>query len=115
MQARDDETMRESDCTFRVMVIELENDDIVLDRFCDAVVLGMSRKGCDGDGTDGNGSRDLFSATNGDYKVAMMACVATDEALKDAKINTINKFFKHCGIKEDIKTFLDSLVEDEDE
>lgn len=96
---------------FRLMVIDIEADKVIVDEFCDAIVAGTARSPEDG---KGQGTHNVLSASKCALPIGIAAVMAAEKAVKETKMKTIETFLaKDDGsIGEMISEMLE---EDEDE
>ena len=98
---------------FRLMVIDIEADKVVIDEFCDAIVAGTAKKAVDGDGTDGKGSHSIISMAKSDLKSGVAACMAAEEATKKTKEKVAMSFLEKCGNSQNAVEFLKKMLEED--
>lgn len=101
--------MSEIKHAYRLMVIDIEEDKVVIDEFCDAIVAGVATNG--GSPEDTKGKELLCSKS--DLFAGIAVVVAAEKAIMRQKREFVRSFMKKAS-PEDIAAAL-NIEEDEDD
>lgn len=97
--------MSETKHAFRVMIIDIEKDEIVRDEFAESIVAGISRD--DGEGTNGM-TLVIGRATT---KETIVATLSAEKAVSYAKKSVVDNFLKDKDLSELEKILGEALEE----
>ena len=102
--------MSENKHAFRLMVIDIEEDKVVVDELCDAIVAGTAKSPEDG---EGRGTHNVLSASKCALPIGIAAIMAAEKAVKETKIKTIETFLT----KDDgsIGKMISEMLEEDDD
>ena len=114
--------MSEIKHSFRIMIIDIEKDKVVLDEFADAIVGGLAKNGSSPKNID----RSEMCICKSSFAAGIGAVAAAEEAIKIQKKQVIKSFMKkatpemikECFGMEDVDKLTDILekvMEDEDD
>lgn len=95
---------------YRLMVIDIEEDKVVIDEFCDAIVAGVATNG--GSLEEAKGTQLLASKSNLFAGIAVVA--AAEKAIMRQKRKFVKSFMKNAS-PEDIAAALNIEEDGEDE
>lgn len=95
---------------YRLMVIDIEQDKVVIDEFCDAIVSGVATNG--GSPEETNGTELLASKSDLFAGIAVVA--AAEKAIMRQKREFVKSFMKNASLK-DIAAALNIKEDGEDE
>lgn len=110
--------MSEIKHSFRIMIIDIEGDKVVLDEFADAIVGGLAKNGS----SPKNIERSEMCICKSSLTTGIGAVAAAEEAIKTQKKQVIKSFMekatpemiRECfGMEE--TDILEKVMEDEDE
>ena len=87
--------MSEVKHAFRIMLIDIEADKIILDEFCDAVVAGIAKNPESGKVQDAG---NVLVACKCGLATGIVAVAAAEEAIQKQKDKTVESFLKKGGI-----------------
>ena len=86
---------------FRFMIIDIEEDKVVVDEFCDAVVAGIATNGCTPGFADG---REILACKCG-LLAGTVAVNAAEKAVMTQKKQIIKSFMKKATSEEIMECF----------
>lgn len=86
---------------FRFMIIDIKEDKVVVDEFCDAVVAGIATNGCKPGFTD---SQEIIACKCG-LLAGTAAVDAAEKAVMTQKKQIIKSFMKKAAPEEIMKCF----------
>lgn len=95
---------------FRLMLIDIEADKVLVDEFCDAVVAGMAQNPEEGKVQD-VGS--VIVACRCGLSAGVAAVVAAEDAIRRQKNKTAESFLRKGGI-ENAEDLMKAVLEGED-
>ena len=87
--------------SFRIMIIDIAEDKIVVDEFCDAVVAGIADNGCKPGFTD---SQEIIACKCG-LNAGTAAVVAAEKAVMTQKKQIIKSFMEKATPEEIMECF----------
>ena len=96
---------------FRLMIIDIEADKVIVDEFCDAIVAGTATKSDDGEGP---GTHNVLSASKCDLHIGVAAVMAAEEAIEKTKKNTVEAVLKRAA-GGDIGDMIKKFFEEDDD
>lgn len=94
---------------FRFMIIDIEEDKVVVDEFCDAVVAGIATNGCKPGFTD---SQEILACKCG-LLAGTAAVGAAEKAVMTQKKQIIKSFMEKATPEEIMKCFGGECDEDD--
>ena len=93
---------------FRIMVIDIAEDKLVLDEFCDAIIVGISRS----DGDPKINEAKEFMAAKCHILTQSCSVKAAEKAIATAKKEVVESFMRDATPEILKELFSDSEVED---
>ena len=97
--------MSEIKHAFRLMIIDIEKDEIVRDEFAESIVAGIARN----DGKATNGMTMVIGRAT--MKETIIATLSAEKAVNYAKRNTVEDFLKDKNLSELEKIIGEALEE----
>jgi hypothetical protein len=95
---------------FRLMLIDINEDKVLVDEFCDAVVAGTAQNPEEGKKQEGG---NIISFCRCGLSAGMAATIAAEEAIQKHKAMTLASFFEKSGI-ENVEDLVKAALEGED-
>ena len=88
--------MSEAKHAFRIMLIDIDADKVLVDEFCDAVVAGIACNPEEGKKQEGG---DILVACKCGLSTGVAAVAAAEEAIQKQKNKTLESFLRKGGIE----------------
>lgn len=102
--------MSEAKHAFRLMLIDINEDKILVDEFCDAVVAGTAQDPEEGKKQeDGN----VIVACRCGLATGIAVVAAAEEAIQKQKAKTVASFLKKGGV-ENVEDLVEAVLDGED-
>lgn len=102
--------MSEVKHAFRLMIIDIDEDKVVVDEFCDAVIAGAAKNPEEGKQQD---SGTVIAACRCCLTAGMAAVVAAEEAVQKQKRKIVASFLEKGGVG-NVEDLVKAVLEGED-